>query len=160
MAAHNRAELQIRTFERQADVLRFRRAGLSFSAIGKQLGITTTSVRRLIEQALTKEFYPQALAIRAEELAHLDALREGLRAGWEAGEPASVSAAIRVAERKAKILGLDADQHSTVEITAKPYVERDVLLAEARSRAAVAEALNRLDESAVLELEPVSTVTE
>jgi len=98
------AERRVRSFD-------LRKAGASYRAIGRALGISECQAHRDVHvtlDALANEERESAQHIRELELERLDSM---LRALWPAvtrGDTSSISTALRVAERRARLLGLDA----------------------------------------------------
>jgi hypothetical protein len=102
-----------RASARRAEALALRLAGKSYRAIGAELGVSECQAHRDIaktladlaakEQHLTKE-------MRQLDLARIDKGIAGLTAAYERGEPAAVSAMVKLLERRARLLGLDAPQ--------------------------------------------------
>ena len=97
--------------ERRIQALDLRKGGASFRAIGKQLNISYEQARMDVEAVLT------ALAARSQELAaehrqlELERLDRLLLAVWSSatkGDTAAVTAALKISDRRAKLLGLDA----------------------------------------------------
>ena len=101
----------VRYTERQAQAVALRRAGLTFDEIAVRLGIKKQSAHSLVVRLLTQvraEIDEGAEALRALELVRLDALHARL---WPLAMDADLSAVdriLRIAERRAKLLGLDA----------------------------------------------------
>jgi hypothetical protein len=91
--------------------LELRRSGLTYEEIGSRLGITRQGahkhVKRALEQlaATTAE---DASALRTLELLRLDRYLAGLDTSATNGDVGAVHAALKLAERRAKLLGLDA----------------------------------------------------
>lgn len=97
---------------RREKVFELRKAGSHYSAIGAALKINKSTVCRDIAaamadlQTLTKE---AAEDVRQLELARLDRLLAKLeKGGLKRGDHRAVAAAVRISERRAKLLGLDA----------------------------------------------------
>ena len=68
----------------------------------------------------------EATEVRALELGRLDAMLEGLWSRVREGSPPAVSAAVRVSERRSRLLGLDAPIATRSELTGSlgVYAER------------------------------------
>lgn len=102
---------RIKIAERRSLALDHRKAGLSYRAIGKKLGISYVQARRDIEAELAilaKERTDKAEEMRQLELERLDMLTNGLEPMAKVGNPGAVNSFLRVMERRAKLLGLDA----------------------------------------------------
>jgi hypothetical protein len=98
----------IASAERAKKALALRRAGLSYEAIGRELGISKPSAFKMIARAIDAIPREEAELVRALELSRLDALLRGL---WERavkGSDTAVASVLRVMDRRAKLLGLDA----------------------------------------------------
>jgi hypothetical protein len=127
-----RADRQAAAADRRARVLQARLAGATFTDIGRQLGVTAQRAYQLHTDALRRTVQEPADQLRAVEAHRLDQLQahavEVLRARHvlvQAGRPvldpasgdpyvdhgpvlAAISVLLRVAERRARLLGLDA----------------------------------------------------
>ena len=97
--------------ERRARALEMRKAGASFEEIGAEVGTSTAAAHKAVQRALAdlnRLAEGDAAELRGLELARLDAL---LAAVWPAatnGELPSVDRALKIGERRSKLLGLDA----------------------------------------------------
>jgi predicted transcriptional regulator len=94
---------------RREEAFKLRLAGKSYRDIGKAVGISHAQAERYVKQAL-KESAGRAAAT-ADELRRLELHRldELLAALWgQKAEPQVASTIIRLGERRAKLLGLDA----------------------------------------------------
>ncbi|MFP4137465.1 MAG: helix-turn-helix domain-containing protein [Halomonas sp.] len=105
---------QSRAAQRRAEAMRYRLTGLSYDGIAKRLGCSRSQAHRLVTkelQELAKQAREDAEAVREMELARLDRLQQAL---WEQatddGNHGAVDRLLRVMERRAKLLGLDAPQ--------------------------------------------------
>jgi hypothetical protein len=80
--------------------------------------------------ALREQTVEQATELRELEVGRLDAMIEGLWSRVRDGSPPAVSAAVRVSERRARLLGLDAPVVSKSEVTGSLSVYAERLAAE------------------------------
>lgn len=116
------ATTSIDAAERRAEVVKLRRQRLTFDAIGKQLGITAQRAFQIYRAALAAVPAQQVDEHRAEELGLIDdAIRDLLDIALDHDRPRTAVEAwgqIRGwAERKAKLLGLDAPtRHEVVTL--------------------------------------------
>lgn len=102
--------------EREKQALHLRKAGASYRAIGEQLGVSHEQVRRDIEKALEyirEDVSTDARKLRDIEAARLDDMWLKLQSKLnpKQGEPLeykAIDTALRIMERRAKLLGLDA----------------------------------------------------
>ncbi len=96
--------------ERMRAVAQLRVAGVSVSAIAKQLGISQTYVRMLISSVMmrTAEDYKDAAKLRALESMRLDDMQMSL---WPKRDDPMVAATIaNIMRRRAEMWGLDAPE--------------------------------------------------
>lgn len=94
-------------FELERKVMELRVKGTTFTKINSLLNITNASsvFRRAIQRDANVEFRRQE-ALRLEE-SRLDQLQEGIWGRALNGEPRAVEVALKVLERRARLLGLD-----------------------------------------------------
>jgi hypothetical protein len=100
-----------RGLEHQRQALELRRAGLGYEAIGAQLGIGKSQAHRLVQRGLAEcraQVTANADELRSEELSRLDGMLQGLWPRARKGEAAAVDRVLKIGERRAKLLGLDA----------------------------------------------------
>lgn len=128
MAATRRPE----TAERMAEIVRLRRARVPQSAIAEQLGISQQRVSQLYQRALREIPAGNVAEYRAEELDLIDAATRGL---LRLAHDPVVSPRTRVeawsvlrgwAERRAKLLGLDAPQQARVSVITEDMVDAEI----------------------------------
>jgi hypothetical protein len=91
--------------------LDWRRAGPSFERIGEKMGISKVRAHQLVTEAM--EHTRQVIAsgadeLRAEEVARLDGMLEKLWPKARRGEVAAVDRVLKIGERRAKLLGIEA----------------------------------------------------
>lgn len=133
---------RIREAERRAQMLRLRADGFTLAQIGHEMGVCESTVQRVIEAALRSLVKAPAEELRALELARCDELLEEamaiVRAPMQSatGRPvqdadsgavvievvqdaapklAAITTALRVMERRAKLLGLDVATKASSE---------------------------------------------
>lgn len=97
--------------DRRARAFSLRRAGASYRAISQQLSISLATAyddvnAELME--LREQTKCDAEAVREIELHRCDEMILGLWPAVRRGDPKSIMAAVRVSERRAKLLGIDA----------------------------------------------------
>jgi hypothetical protein len=131
--------------ERDAQALELRAAGLSFRQIGRQLDCGTTTAYKRVTRGLDRMLQEPADRVRALELHRLDQLqaaavevvgaRHVLVQGGrpvldpQSGHPyvdhaptlASIAALLRIAERRARLLGLDAPAKVDAQVRGEVY---------------------------------------
>ncbi|MBN8474409.1 hypothetical protein [Sulfuritalea sp.] len=102
---------KLRAAEVQAGVLQLRKAGLPFSKIGEQLGISRAHACKVAKRALV-EFHVNAAADAADLLAlsvaRLDHLLTTLWPKATAGNLGAVDRVLAIEQRRARLLGLEA----------------------------------------------------
>lgn len=102
---------QISTIEARAAAMDLRRQGNSYRQIGLLMGIAPNAAWNLVQTellAIREAMSEDTEAVRDLELQRCDEWNKALGPGVRIGDPAAISAAIRVSERRAKLLGLDA----------------------------------------------------
>lgn len=121
------------TAERDAEACRLRSRGMSYPAIAKQLGYADPSgASKAVSRALRVTRQDAAEEVRTMELSRLDDLYERMLAIVERSHPtvsvgkvldveddgprmAAVDRLLRIQERRARLLGLDAPQRISVD---------------------------------------------
>lgn len=99
--------------EKRAQALEYRRDGYSYRDIALIMNSTVSTVYYWIQaelHALRDLTVEQAEDVRDMELQRLDMMLNNLMPGIKQGDPSCVAVAIRVGERRSKLLGLDAAQ--------------------------------------------------
>lgn len=110
------SEKRLTAVERQRAALELRKAGKSYEAIARELGYGgPSSAHNAVKAALRKTLQEPADDLRALEVARMDAMLDGLWPKVLAGNPRAVEVAIKVLERRARLLGLDAPQKINIE---------------------------------------------
>lgn len=102
---------RVRSLERQRQALELRRMGLGFEAIAAQLGIGKTQAHRLVVAGMADsraQVAASADELRSEELSRLDGMLQGLWPRARKGEVAAVDRVLKIGERRAKLLGIEA----------------------------------------------------
>jgi DNA-binding CsgD family transcriptional regulator len=101
------------TADRDGQALRLRATGLSYAAIGRQLGVNESTAHRAVERALRRTPREPAADVVALEADRLDQLYSRAvavlaQAPDDMTRLHAIDRALRVMERRAKLLGLDA----------------------------------------------------
>lgn len=96
--------------ERQDKALALRLTGKSYREVGRAMGMGKSRAQELVVRALAAIPLENAKAVLALELQRLDRMLEGLqrKGGAFSGNPRAVDSVLRIQERRAKYLGLDA----------------------------------------------------
>lgn len=130
--------------EEQVKCYELRLTGMSIEAIAKATGIARSTVHDRIQSEIAARVLPLADEVRKMELDRLDRWLAKLDAqiAEDRYVARNVEVAVRVSERRAKLLGLDAPEK--IEATVTEVTQEDIalaeLVAEAQMQAANAEA--------------------
>jgi DNA-binding transcriptional regulator LsrR (DeoR family) len=112
MAAHNRTSARTaRTLHLQIQALELRRLGFGYREIAAHLGIGRTRAHQLVTHAMEESRAQVAEAvdaIKALEISRLDGMLRGLWPNARKGGLGAVDRVLKIMERRAKLLGLDA----------------------------------------------------
>lgn len=114
--------------ERRTRAFGLRKAGASYRQIAQQLGVSLNTAwadvnAELIE--LREQTKGDAVEVRDIELQRCDEMILGLWPGVRRGDPKAVMAAVRVSERRARLIGLDAPKQ--VELSGGVEVNHGVI---------------------------------
>jgi len=104
--------------QRVAQALELRRAGKSYPEIGAALGVAQSHAHRLVAEGMEDaraQVTTEATQLRAEELSRLDAMMQGLWPSARKGGVTAVDRVLKIMERRARLLGLDAPVRSALE---------------------------------------------
>jgi hypothetical protein len=112
MAATNRnSATKARKVEAQGKALELRRMGLGYAEIAHQIGCSTTAAHRYVRDAMADakaQIDADAGEMKAEEISRLDGMLRGLWPDARKGNHGAVDRVLKIMERRAKLLGLDA----------------------------------------------------
>jgi hypothetical protein len=112
MAASNKTAAKVAvSLERQQRALELRRAGLDYRSIASKLGIGKSQAQRLVKggmEGARAQIDAEASDLKAEELSRLDGMLAGLWADARKGHLGAIDRVLKIGERRAKLLGLDA----------------------------------------------------
>lgn len=106
--------------ERDASCWALRLEGHSLRSIAAQVGISHETVRVTLERGYQELVYPQVAEARAVELERLDDWLTKLRPAIDVGSVPAILAAVKLSDRRAKLLGLDAPTRVQAEIEQVP----------------------------------------
>ena len=110
-------------------ILRMRRAGADYNAIGKHFGINPSTAYQKVRKAIQDMPKEEASELRALEAAKLDFAETHLQTGIKAGDTKSITALVRLSESRRKLLGLDMPEQHEVKITREEESLADQLAA-------------------------------
>jgi DNA-binding CsgD family transcriptional regulator len=105
-----------KVIEREQEVLKLRRGGLTWDLIGERLGIHLTTARAAYERALTRVVKEDVDAIRALETERLDLAQSAIWGKVLQGDNPSITNLLRIMERRARLLGLDQPTRIQAEV--------------------------------------------
>lgn len=134
---------QIEPNERARRALELRRAGVTYDLIAQQLGYKDASVAyNTVKRALKRALQEPADDVRELELSRLDRMESVLWPQALQGDQGAIDRLLKIADRRAKYLGLDAPIRQEVEVTAYQGgtdIDREVerLAAQLKQRKAV-----------------------
>jgi Sigma-70, region 4 len=122
--------------ERRAQVVALRRGRATFDQIGRALGISKQRAHELYKQALAEIPAAQVSEHRAEELMLIDdAIRNLMPIARDHTRPRSAVEAWNAirgwAERKARLLGLDAPRRQAIEVITSDVIAAEITRLEA-----------------------------
>jgi hypothetical protein len=118
---------------RRVRALELRKAGAPYRQIATELGVDVHTAHADVGAelaALRETAGVEATELRELELERLDGMTAGLWPQVREGSPPAVSAAVRVSERRSRLLGLDAPIATKNELTGSLGVYADRLAAE------------------------------
>jgi hypothetical protein len=110
-AAAKSSVRRIRTTEKTLRALELRKRGLNYTQISKKLGCArSTACRYVLSELenLADKCREEAVHVRDIELQRLDALYLKAWEAVEGGDLPAIDRCLRIMERRAKLLGLDA----------------------------------------------------
>lgn len=110
------APSRIEAVEKQSEALKLRKAGWTYAAIADKLGYAAAGgAEKAVKAALHKMLKDDAKDVLELELARLDDMLHGLYHMAEIGNPMAVDRVLRIMERRANYLGIDAPKKVTFE---------------------------------------------
>lgn len=133
----------------QSECLQLRLEGKSFRAIAAATGLSTATVFNRVEDAIALEINPKAEQLRAIESERLDLYLDRLKVRIDKGDTHAIQTAIRISERRSKLLGLDMPQRIEANVSSHEVTPQDLelqeLIREAKAKNAITEAEIRAD---------------
>lgn len=101
--------------------LELRKAGVSYVRIAEVLGYASGSgAHKAVASALKKTLQEPADDLRTLEIERLDAMLSAIWASVKQGQYGAIDRAIKIMERKAKLLGMDAPTKHDVTSDGEP----------------------------------------
>lgn len=127
---------QIRAEERQAAAVNLRKAHVTYEEIARQLGYANASCAyHAVKTAMEKTLREPADELRQLELSRLDEMSQSIWENVLAGDLDSIATAIRISERRARLLGLDV-KDSTLKLELESGMSFQALISSKRKEIA------------------------
>jgi len=107
----------MRAREREVEALNLRKSGATYDQIGKALGITTQGAYKAIIRSLKRlneQNSESSEELRRLEIERLDRMLVAIWPQVLNGNQGAVDRAIKISERRAKLLGLDAPTRADI----------------------------------------------
>lgn len=98
-------------------MLILKQAGASYRAIADKFQLSVSEVWRRIKNELDNTPLPEATQLRALEVLKLDEYERRLQPAISDGDTKAISQAVRISERRCKMLGLDLPIRNEVVIS-------------------------------------------
>jgi hypothetical protein len=140
---HKASERLIASTERQRKALELRTSGLDYRSIAERIGYgSVASAHKAVQVALKKTLQEPADELRTMEVARLDQMLLGLWPKAIKGDTWAVDRVLKIMERRAALLGLDAPlkredtiniRHVAEEVASEFGVPVEDVIAEAES---------------------------
>lgn len=128
----NKAKVRTQTAANRARAVELAVAGATYQQIADELGYANRgTVHRLVTEALAEQWAEGATdrnQLLHRELARLERMTRALWPDVVQGKPDAIHAALRVADRRAKLLGLDAPTKLQHQVTSELDAEIEQLL--------------------------------
>lgn len=137
------------TAEQRDHMLDLRKQGMTHREIGKAVNRSVSTVHKAIDEAIAAIPFENAEQVRHIELERVDKMLEGIWDSATTGDPKAVVAVVKLMERRAKYLGLDAPEKREHSGEIKGAISLDDLTS------AIATAIhNDLPDAATIQDEP------
>lgn len=111
--------------ERRTKAFELRKSGLTYEKIGNKIGISTQAAHGLIKRELvrlSKQAEGDASLLRQLEIERLDCLIDAIWPKAMDGDLPAIDRVLRIAERRARFLGLDEPEKKNITAQAAPTV--------------------------------------
>jgi hypothetical protein len=117
---------KMRARDREVEALNLRKSGATYDQIGKTLGITTQGAYKAIIrslQRLNEKNSEGSDELRRLEVERLDRMLAAIWGQVLNGNQGAIDRALRIGERRAKLLGLDAPTKTDLTTDGKPITD-------------------------------------
>lgn len=111
--------------EETAQMLKMRQMGASYEAIARHFNLNKKTVWERVTQMIRDMPADDATVLRALEARKYDVLEAQLQEGIKEGDTKAILAALRVSERRCRLLGLDMPEQFEVRIDAETQALAD-----------------------------------
>jgi hypothetical protein len=123
---------RVRAHDRHLAALELRKAGATYQMIADQLGYAhAKGAHKAVESALKATLREPAEAVRELELVRLDAMLLALWRRVQQGDERAINTALRIDERRAKLLGLEAPALSALSLVPIEMIDAEIARLEA-----------------------------
>lgn len=129
MAENTTASRRVQAAEREKAAFALRIAGATYAQIGAQLGVTGCAAHKMVKRVLERtrgETDAEAVELRRLETERLDALQVALWGLASKGDAGAIDRILKIMERRARLLGLDAPTRGDVTSGGQPLTFRVV----------------------------------
>lgn len=110
------AERRVKAHTRQLQALELRKAGLTYARIAEICGYASKiGAHKAVQAAIRSTLREVAEDVRSLEIDRLDALLTGVYPQAIKGNQGAIDRVLRIMERRAKLLGLDAPAESRIQ---------------------------------------------
>jgi hypothetical protein len=123
------AKRHLEAREREVKALELRKAGLSYPQIGKALGVSQVAAYKIVMRVLQRyeaNIQEETEDLREIELQRLDRMLNAIEPKIRRGDLKAIAVAVRISERRSRLLGLDLPQK--MEHTSTPDAPVDLRL--------------------------------
>lgn len=108
---------KLETHDREVEAMKLRRYGYTYGEISKSMGLGGPGVAyRIVQRAMRSVIAESAEEVRLTELDRLDGFLTKLQDRIDRGDTKAIDTALRIMDRRAKLLGLDAPTKVQAEV--------------------------------------------
>lgn len=118
MRKNRTSPAKARRLQLQEKAIDLRRAGVGFVEIGQKLGISKSTAHRMVEAGMESaraQITASSDDLKAQELSRLDGMLLKLYPKAAKGDVQAIDRVIKIGERRAKLLGLDAPVRTALQ---------------------------------------------
>lgn len=147
---------------RRREALELRRKGKSYTKIALIMDITVTEAARMVNEELLdlrQHTDEDVETVMQMELIRLDHWLECLQTGIDAGDPQAIVSALRIQERRSRLMGLDAPAKSaSLSITAQLSPEKVAQMTNEELQSAIKKLFLQSDKARLTPAEPIPDI--